>query len=90
MLFIATMNNKAATKNRTTNIKTIESANVSTCFTNSGTQSPKGAGHIVELTIKSDRKSGVREGRHMTLYATDFASAKLPSIMRISRISGAP
>jgi uncharacterized protein YceH (UPF0502 family) len=77
MLFIATMNNKAATKNRTTNIKTIESADVATCFANRGAQTTKGAGHIVELTIKSDRKSGVREGRHMTLYATDFASAKL-------------
>jgi hypothetical protein len=77
MFFISTMHNKTATKNRTTNIKTIKCADVSTCFTNGGTQSPKGAGHVLELTIKGDGKCSVRESRHMTLYATDFASTKL-------------
>jgi hypothetical protein len=77
MLFISTVHNKTATKNRTTNIKSIKCSDVSTCFANGGTQSPKSARHIVELTIKSDGKCSVRESRHNTLYATDFTSTFL-------------
>jgi hypothetical protein len=60
MLFISAMHYKTSTEYRATNIKTIKGSNVSACLTNGGTQPPKSAGHIVELTIKSDRKCGVR------------------------------
>jgi hypothetical protein len=75
MLFVSAVHNKTATKHWTANIKTIKCADIATCFANGGTQTPKGAGHIVELAIKSNGKCGVGESRHMTLYATDSASA---------------
>ena len=71
MLFVSTMHDKTATKNRTANIKTIKSADVSTCFTNGGAQPSKGAWHIVELTIERDRKCSVRESRHKNSHVTD-------------------
>jgi hypothetical protein len=55
------VHNKAAAKNRATNIKTIKSSNVSACFTDGSAQPPKGARHIVELTIESNGKCGVWE-----------------------------
>jgi hypothetical protein len=61
MRFISTVHNKAAAKNRATNIKTIKSSNVSACFTDGSAQPPKGARHIVELTIESNGKCGVWE-----------------------------
>ena len=81
MLFISTMNNKTAPKHRTTNVKTIKSTDVATCFADSGTQSPEGSRHVVKLTIKGDGKCSVGESRHTTFYATDFAPKYLWSLM---------
>jgi hypothetical protein len=61
MLFISTVHNKTAAKNWTANIKTIKGSDVSACFTDGSAQPPKGAGHVVELTIESDGKCGVWE-----------------------------
>jgi hypothetical protein len=71
VLFVSTMHNKTATKNWPTNIKTIESSDVSACFTDGSAQPPQGARHIIELTIKSDGVCSVRKNGHKAFYDTD-------------------
>jgi hypothetical protein len=54
MCFIATINDKAATKNWATHVETVEGANVASGLANGCAQPAKGARHIVELTVESD------------------------------------
>jgi hypothetical protein len=61
------MHDKTAAQNRTTNIKTVKSSDVSTGLTNGAAQPSEGAWHIVELTIERDGKCGVGKSRHKTL-----------------------
>jgi hypothetical protein len=57
--FVAAMNYNAAAKYWATHIESVESANVSTGFTNGGTEPTKGSWDVVELTVKGDGKCGV-------------------------------
>jgi hypothetical protein len=57
--FIAAINHKTAAENWATHIESVESANVSTGFTNGGTEPTKGSWDVVELTVKGDGKCGV-------------------------------
>ena len=72
VVFIATVHDKIATKNGAADIKTVESSDVSTSLTNGGTQPSEGAGHVVELTVKRNRKCSVGKSRHKTSYVTDL------------------
>ena len=64
MFFIATVDNHTATKNRTTDIKSVERTDIASDFSDCRAETAQRARDIVKLAIKCDGEGGVRFSSH--------------------------